>query len=173
MLSAIFWKPEFDWVITGIWVLAEPSWVSMTRNEVKSRASASKSSIDVLDDRVQRHNLFLRDVDYVVFARMQLRAHATEPVAKYRDQFRRRVERGAFFSPPYLGLREYTASFEPYRPGEHRALESITLPIGSMSLDLGYHGELGEKTAPEFFTATVRNGVLDDIPVPRRLGGTP
>ena len=171
VLSSIFWKPEFDWIVTRIWVLTEPTWASMTRNEVKSRASTSKASIDVLDERVQRHNLFLRDVDYVVFARIRLRSHATEPVAKYRDQFRRRVERGAFFSPPYLGLREYTASFEPFRPAEHRPLESLTLPIGSMSLDLGYHGDRGEKTAPEFFTATVRNGVLDEIPVPARLGG--
>jgi CRISPR-associated protein Cas5d len=169
VLSSIFWKPEFDWVVTRIWVLNEPVWESMTRNEVKRRASADAAPIDIAGSRVQRHNLFLRDVAYVVFARIALRPHATDPAAKYRDQFRRRVERGAFFTPPYLGLREYPARFEPFDPATHRPLETLTLPIGPMSLDLGYHGSQGELTAPEFFSATIRNGVIDDIPVPARL----
>jgi CRISPR-associated protein Cas5d len=166
VLSSIFWKPEFDWLVTRIWVLAEPQWVSMTRNEVKSRAS-ERRVIDVAEDRVQRHNLFLRDVDYVVFGRMLLRPHATDPPAKFRDQFRRRVERGSFFSPPYLGLREYAANFGP--AGVEAAPNAqVTIPIGPMSLDLGYRAD--GATAPEFFAATVRAGVLD-VPVPARLRG--
>jgi CRISPR-associated protein Cas5d len=170
VLSAIFWKPEFDWIITRIWVLTEPQWTSMTRNEVKKRASTT-SHIDVLADRTQRHNLFLRDVDYVIFARPALRKHATEPLAKYRDQFRRRIERGAFFSPPYLGLREYPASFAPADLTVLKPPAGLTIPVGSMSLDLGYHGPEGSLTEPEFFTATVRDGVLQNIPVPARLAG--
>ncbi|UNB96751.1 type I-C CRISPR-associated protein Cas5 [Mycobacterium malmoense] len=170
VLSSIFWKPEFDWIITRIWVLAEPQWVSMTRNEVKKRATLNVK-INVLADRTQRHNLFLRDVDYVIFARLSLRPHASDPVAKYRDQFRRRVERGAFFAPPYLGLREYAASFAPVDIAGTRPLSSLTIPVGPMSLDLGYHGDDGRLTEPEFFGATVTGGVLDDIPVPARLKG--
>jgi CRISPR-associated protein Cas5d len=170
ILSSIFWKPEIDWIITRIWVLAEPQWVSMTRNEVKSRARPD-GRINVLEDRVQRHNLFLRDVDYVIFARPSLRPHASDPIAKYRDQFRRRVERGAFFTPPYLGLREYAASFGSVDMTVTQPLSSLTIPIGPMSLDLGYHGEDGSFTDPEFFNATVVDGVLDDIPVPARLRG--
>lgn len=170
VLSSIFWKPEFDWIVTRIWVLTEPQWVSMTRNEVKKRATPG-GRIDVLEDRTQRHNLFLRDVDYVVFARPSLRPHTSDPVAKYRDQFRRRVERGAFFSPPYLGLREYAASFAPVDLSATRPLSGLTVPIGPMSLDLGYHGDDGSLTEPEFFNATVSGGVLDAIPVPARLRG--
>lgn len=170
VLSSIFWKPEFDWIVTRIWVLAEPQWVSMTRNEVKKRA-ARDGRIDVLEDRTQRHNLFLRDVDYVVFARPSLRPHATDPIAKYRDQFRRRVERGAFFTPPYLGLREYSALFESVDLTATQPLAGLTIPIGPMSLDLGYHGDDGRLTEPEFFDAKVTNGVLDNIPVPARLRG--
>lgn len=170
VLSSIFWKPEFDWIITRIWVLAEPQWVSMTRNEVKKRASRD-GRIDVVEDRTQRHNLFLRDVDYIVFARPSLRPHTSDPVAKYRDQFRRRVERGAFFSPPYLGLREYAASFAAVNLAAVQPLSGLTIPIGPMNLDLGYHGIDGRFTDPEFFNATVTNGVLDNIPVPARLRG--
>jgi CRISPR-associated protein Cas5d len=170
VLSSIFWKPEFDWIITRIWVLAEPHWVSMTRNEVKSRARLG-GRIDVLEDRTQRHNLFLRDVDYVIFARPSLRPNTSDPIAKYRDQFRRRVERGAFFTPPYLGLREYVASFGPVDPTATQPHPGLTIPIGPMSLDLGYHGDGGSLTEPEFFNATVTDGVLDNIPVPARLRG--
>lgn len=168
LLSAIFWKPEFDWLVTRIWLIRPPDWVSMTKNEVKSRASIRRAGIDVTEDRVQRHSLFLRDVEYVVFARPVMRAHATDPVAKYRDQFRRRVERGSFFSPPYLGLRELTASFGPAAFERLRPTE-LTLPVGPMSLDLGYDAQ--GSTSPEFFNASIVDGVLD-VPVPRRLGGT-
>ncbi len=172
LLTSIFWKPEFDWIITRIWVLAAPTWMSMTRNEVKSRAKPShlNGPLDVLADRTQRHSLLLRDVDYVVFARPALRSHATAGLPKYLEQFRRRVQRGAFFCPPYLGMREYAASFGPVDPSV-KPPAGLTIPVGPMSLDLGYHGEGGTQTAPEFFTATVIDGVLDNIPVPARLAG--
>lgn len=167
LLSSVFWKPEFDWLVTRIWLVKPPQWVSMTKNEVKSRASTGRDQIDVLKDRVQRHSLFLREVEYVVFARPVLRAHATEPPAKYRDQLRRRAARGSFFSPPYLGLRELTASFGPADLQTVRPTD-FTLPVGPMSLDLGYDGD--GATAPEFFNASIEGGVLD-VPLPRRLGG--
>lgn len=167
VLSSIFWKPEFDWLVTRIWVLAEPRWVSMTRNEVKQRASERAGGVDVHDERVQRHNLFLRDVDYVVHARVLLRPHSTDRLAKYRDQFRRRVERGSFFSPPYLGLREYGAGFGPVAD-DLAPNQDVTIPIGPMSLDLGYGAD--GATDPEFFPAIVRAGELD-VPVPTRLRG--
>lgn len=168
ILSAIFWKPEFDWIVTRIWVLAEPQWVSMTRNEIKHRAATGRG-IEIREDRTQRHNLFLRNVDYVIFARPALRPHAVDPVAKYRDQFRRRIERGAFFSPPYLGLREYPARFEGPDLKVLKPVAGLTIPIGPMSLDLGYHGEDGSLTSPEFFNATVSEGVMNQIPLPSRL----
>lgn len=168
ILSAIFWKPEFDWLVTRIWMLREPSWIGMTRNEVSDRMSMRAAPLRVTGSRVQRHNLLLRDVDYVIFARPVLRPHATDEAAKYRDQFRRRVERGSFFSPPYLGLREHLASFGPVAGESLQPLHSLTLSIGPMSLDLGY-GPNGE-TSPEFFQAMVIEGVID-VPVPQRLGG--
>lgn len=165
VLSSIFWKPEFDWIISEIWLLAEPEWVSMTKNEVSDRASLRSGPLVATESRIQRHNLFLRDVDYVIFARPLLRSHATEPEAKYRDQFRRRVERGSFYCPPYLGLREFVATFSPFDDGL-RPVE-LTLPMGPMSLDLGYDAD--GKTTPEFFAATLVDGVLD-VPLPSRFG---
>lgn len=159
LLSAILWKPEFDWQITVIWVLRPIEWVSMTRNEVEHRASSRKEGIVATEARVQRHSLCLRDVEYVIFARPVLRSHADAPPAKYRDQFRRRVERGACFSRPYLGLQEFHAEFRPFDPDRDRPCEAVTLPIGPMPLDLRYRPG-SEEIDPVFFPAVVTEGHL-------------
>lgn len=159
LLSAIFWKPEFDWRVSEMWVLRPIEWVSITRNEVASRASSRQSHIYATEARVQRHSLCLRDVEYVIFARPVLRRHAYDPPAKYRDQFRRRVERGGCFSRPYLGLQEFHADFGPYDPARHQPRADITLPIGPMPLDLRFQDGTDE-IDPLFFNAVVRHGRL-------------
>jgi CRISPR-associated protein Cas5d len=165
LLSAIFWKPEFTWRVTQIELLAEPKWASMLRNEVSERASIRRPGIDILERRVQRHSLLLRDVAYIIRARAELRAHADAPPAKYTDQFTRRVERGAFFTPPYLGLREYPAWFSAVSDTDIPS--TMTLPLGPMILDLGYSTD-GTSVSPVFFNATIQNGTLV-IPHPDEL----
>ena len=103
----------------------------------------------------------LRDVAYVIKAVADLKPHATEGPAKYTDQFERRVRRGSFFSPPYLGLREYAAWFGPVEDSD-RAL-AIDIDVGPMVLDLGYSPD-GKVISPSFFDAKVVNGTMT-IPV--------
>ena len=165
LLSAIFWKPEIVWRITQIELLCHPTWASMTRNEVGARAGSRRDAIDVTEHRVQRHSLMLRDVAYVVRAVAELKPHADADPAKYSEQLDRRVRRGAFFSPPYLGLREYPAWFSPVEEGD-RPLP-IDLDIGPMVLDLGYSQD-GATIAPSFFDAQVRGGVLS-VPAPSQV----
>jgi CRISPR-associated protein Cas5d len=163
LLSSIFWKPEFDWRIREIWVLNPVRWESITRNEVASRASLRAGPLDSSDSsvRVQRHSLCLRDVAYVLFADIELRARATDPPAKYRDQFRRRVERGACFSRPYLGLQEFHAEFRPFDPAAHRPCAAVLEVVGMMPLDLRFDPTPGiERIDPLFFAARVEDGRL-------------
>jgi CRISPR-associated protein Cas5d len=119
-LEAIYWKPEFDYVITAIEVLAPIRWTGVRRNEVTSmvtldwvRAAMADPGLrfDVEADRDQRNTVFLRDVAYRIHAQVSPRSHAGHPEAAYRDQFRRRVDRGACFSQPFLGTRECSAAF--------------------------------------------------------------
>ncbi|MFE2498828.1 type I-C CRISPR-associated protein Cas5c [Streptomyces scopuliridis] len=123
VLESIFWKPEFRYVITAIEVLRPVEWSSVRRNEVKSVVSAGEVAAlrkdprrryDVERDRDQRNAMLLRDVAYRIRAQIVLASHASGVAQeKYREQLRRRVDKGACFSQPFLGCREFSCDFRP------------------------------------------------------------
>lgn len=174
VLEAIFWKPEFRYEIREIGVLKLGTTVSILRNELSDRQG--KEPIFVEEQRQQRTSLVLKDVAYLVRAEMVLRSHATDPVYKYLDQFRRRVKRGQYHRTPYLGTREFVAYFEP--PSEEDVPEPVDLDLGLMLFDIAFvpseeraelefirHGPEGPKlvkgyTQALFFHAHVEKGWL-------------
>ncbi|MGW4421444.1 type I-C CRISPR-associated protein Cas5c [Streptosporangium sp. NPDC004631] len=182
VLEAIFWKPEFSYHIVRIDLLAPVCWTSIRRNEVSSmlslswvRDAMSDTSVrfDVEADRDQRNMVCLRDVAYRIHTQVRPHPHTADPEAKYRDQFRRRVERGACFSQPFMGVREFSASFHP--PTD-RAPIPHDEKLGVMLHSIVY-GNAGETYL--WFDAEVRNGVLEipregvELPTggPGRTGG--
>jgi len=166
VLEAIFWKPEFTWRVEEVWVLKPIQYFSVLRNEVNSRASENAAAAwakngggyDASADRAQRHTLALRDVDYVVRAQVELKPGVMDDPAKFRDQFRRRVRDGRCFATPYLGCREFAASFEPADGGERPIDHSEDL--GLILLDLDYAEDGSGRGAPRFFSARLERGVL-------------
>ncbi len=164
VLEAIFWHPQFSWRVREIHVLREINYYSILRNEINSRQSERSArdwqknggSYDAATDRAQRHTLALRDVAYRIRAEIELKPDAEHDIAKYRDQFRRRVSGGRCFATPYLGCREFSAAFEPVDPNEQAIDRSEEL--GPMLLDL-YYGKDGRAT-PHFFPASLKRGVL-------------
>ncbi|MCM2357143.1 MAG: type I-C CRISPR-associated protein Cas5c [Geobacteraceae bacterium] len=166
VLEAIFWKPEFSWLIREIQVLNPIRHFSILRNEVNSKAvvSTAKGWMErgggyfAEEDRAQRHTLALRDVAYIIKADVALQPHATEPEPKYRDQFRRRVGQGKFYHAPYLGCREFTAFFaEP--DGSEQPID-LTDDLGLMLFDLDYAKDRSGRGKPVFFHAGLDCGVL-------------
>jgi CRISPR-associated protein Cas5d len=130
---------------------------------------------------------------YVIEAEIDLKPHATDHIAKYRDMFRRRVERGQCFNQPYLGTREFSASFEPATGNEKLIKHEAPIDLGWMLFDVEFseqpkagkvsyysHDSQGSRIAqgmamPKFFHAQLVNGVLE---VPQSLyspivGGRP
>ena len=90
ILEAIYWKPEFDYVVTAIEVLEPIRWASIRRNEVTSmitldwvRKAMADATVrfDVEADRDQRNTVFLRDVAYRIHAQVRPRPHAGSPEA--------------------------------------------------------------------------------------------
>lgn len=171
VLESIFWKPEFSWRIREIWVLKPIRHFSILRNEVNSRASHRSAAgwqkngggFFSTEDRSQRHTLALRDVAYVFHADVELRDHANADIAKYRDQFRRRVQSGRCFSRPYLGCREFSASFGEVRADDSPIAQSELL--GRMLYDLTYRADGSGRGTPFFFDAALDRGVLH-VPPP-------
>ncbi len=170
ILEAVYWKPEFRWRVRRILVLKPIRRASFLRNEVNSTVAASKvrSSFEkgegyeyfADDDRTQRHTLALRDVAYLIEADVDPYGRgAGDDPAKHRDIFRRRVTKGQCFHRPYLGCREFAASFGPAdgsKPPDE--LAERTEPLGRMLFDVRY--ESGGRNMPIFFGAELASGVL-------------
>lgn len=182
VLEAIFWKPEFRWVVRSIEVLRPIRFVSLQRNEINGRQSETTARL-VLDgdpyladeDRAQRQTLALRDVAYVIHADVQLQPGVHHDVAKYRDMFRRRVRKGQRFQQPFFGCREFAAMFDEPVADEKPIPE--TRELGRMLHDVEYRtdrsGSLLRRThaagrtgiesvsaSPRFFRANLQKGVL-------------
>ncbi len=179
VLEAIFWKPEFTYQIREIWVLNPIRHFSILRNEVNSKAKVSSAQRGrpyyAEEDRAQRHTLALRDVAYLIKADAVLLPHANEDVAKYRDQLRRRVSKGQCHHRPYLGCREFAASFGGLE--DHDKPIPLDDDLGLMLFDLVYHEDgkggvvyrahdgngariVTGTAKPKFFRAELKQGIL-------------
>jgi len=193
VLEAIYWHPDFSWRVREIRVLAPVRTLSLRRNEVQSRMTLGREAPYFADgDRTQRLAICLRDVDYVIVAEPESRPAATDPAAKHRDIFNRRVARGQCFHRPSLGTREFAADFGPAE-GSPEPLE-WTEDLGLMLWDLDYAKLLQEGRSlatatpaaslfreydeskrppyyPLFFHARVEHGILKvpDKPIGERL----
>lgn len=178
VLDAIFWKPQFRWRITAIDSLRPAGWVQVRRNEIQARqtyriakgwANGDDIGLDAAEVRTQRSGLILFKVAYVIHAHAELCPGVKENGPKFRDQLRRRVNRGQCHERPYLGCREFPCEFGPFDPDEPRYEWSEDL--GPMILSV-YSGPPDSSrtgsAAPIFFNAEVQEGRMA---VPRLEGG--
>ncbi len=196
LLEAILWKPQFRWGVERIEVLRPIRFQAIRRNEVQSKIAprtvakwmedpASFEPLladfmgsgdgDERSERTPRSTLALREVSYIVQARVMLTPLANRPrqrppdadedpgpdsVAKYVSMFNRRVENGQCWQRPYLGCREFAADFESAKPGEQPIEDSGD--FGQMLYDIAYSRTRGN--APVWFRARMERGVLECDP---------
>jgi CRISPR-associated protein Cas5d len=167
VLEAIFWKPQFSWNVVSIGVMKDIEYQGIMRNEVNTLASersarawekAGIGGFVASEDRAQRNTLALKDVAYIIRAQIALRPGVDENPAKYRDQFRRRVERGQCYAQPYLGCREFSAFFS--EPTDEDKPLPIDMKLGRMLLDLDFAHDHSGSATPRFFSAELKQGVL-------------
>ncbi|MBC5800278.1 MAG: type I-C CRISPR-associated protein Cas5 [Candidatus Eremiobacteraeota bacterium] len=163
-VEAIFWRPAVYWVVRQICVLRPIRFTSFRRNEVNDKASRDIELFLADERRAQRNTLALRDVAYFVDVEPRLteRAAPDETAAKFVDMLRRRVERGQCFQQPYLGCREFAASFGP-QDGEQPIAE--TRKLGHMLHDV----EFANENRAHFFDALLEGGIVRP-PEPSWLG---
>jgi CRISPR-associated protein Cas5d len=166
ILESIFWKPEFSWQVREIWVLKPIRHISILRNEVTDKVTVSTiekwavngEAFYAEENRAQRHTLALKDVAYLIKADVVLKPHVSEDIAKYRDIFRRRVNKGQCYRTPYLGCREFSCFFAFPDGAEHPV--QITDELGLMLFDLDFKPDRSGFAAPRFFQARLDGGIL-------------
>lgn len=173
ILESIFWHPGLRWVIDRIYVINPIRFSSLRRNEVLSPVSAQNVRaamnggkkelyLSAPDEIVQRASLLLRDVRYVIEAHFDMtpRANPSDNPGKFQDMMKRRLEKGACYSQPYLGCREFPAAFRPWPGGSiPTAYPGEEKDLGYMLFDLDYSDP--QNIRPQFFRAVLKDGVLD------------
>ena len=173
LLESIYWHPGLSWKIDRIYVCNPIRFTNIRRNEVKDVVSGSsvksvmKSGkgeiyIATSESIQQRAAMVLKDVRYVIEAHFDMtdNAAASDNPGKFQDIMKRRLERGQFYSMPYMGTREFPAHFKPCGaipecPDELKG----TRDLGWMLLDMDYTDR--SDIQPRFFRATMIDGVID------------
>ena len=184
VFEAIFWKPAIHWQVTKIEVLNPIKWTTIRRNEVG--AVASKNPIFIEDKRQQKNSLLLQDVRYRIWAKLEFipqwkrketrNARIDEEEAellrkdenpgKYNAMFERRASKGQCFNQPYLGTREFSASFRLVNPEQEELTPPITesRDLGIMLYDMDFEGN-PEKPDAMFYRAKMEQGVIIVPPI--------
>lgn len=178
ILQSIYWKPQFEWVITKIEIINPIVRKSIFRNEISSRQSSRNgaSPIDAQANRTQRMTTYLFNVRYRVHAYIRVLEHDHVPankmsvddmiaaLIKHDSMFARRASKGQFFSQAYLGQREFIATTRYITDlSAEPAPADINNDYGMVAYDWDYRRSKGLRTHPKFGRAIVTNGNLEYV----------
>lgn len=172
IFDAIFWKPAIRWEITRIEVLNPIKWISVRRNEVGAVGNLRASCIYIEDKRQQRNSLLLKDVRYRIYARLVFipsckregekreEGNKDENPGKYNAMFERRAGKGQCFNQPYLGTREFSASFRLVVAEDTEIVSAIAedKDLGLMLYDMDFDDP--KNITPMYFRATMTQGII-------------
>lgn len=170
--AILFKRYAMRWQVTKIEVLNPIKWTSIRRNEVG--AVASKNPIIIEDKRQQKNTLALRDVRYRIWAKLvfiPVKDRPKEAFAKhkpgddenpmkYYQMFERRASQGQCFTQPYLGTREFAASWRMVDTTKESLTPAIpeTKDLGIMLYNMDYSNP--KDIQAMFYRPQMNNGVV-------------
>ena len=171
IVEAVYFHPGLRWHIDRIYVLNPISFTSIRRNEVLSKISArpvrqaaqggrQELYLAAPQEIVQRSSLLLQDVHYVIEAHFEMTSKAapSDNPGKFQDIVTRRMEKGQCYTTPYLGCREFSASFHRWAGGPIKTIKE-TRDLGLMLYDFDYTDP--QNITPTYFRAKLENGILN------------
>lgn len=170
--AILFKRYAMRWQITKIEVINPIKWTTIRRNEVG--AVAGKSPIYIEDKLQQKNSLLLKDVRYRIYAKLVFipvknrskeafgkhQPGNDENPMKYYQMFERRASQGQCFTQPYLGCREFSASWKYID-----TTENLTSPLnedrdlGIMLYDMDFDKNPKNPDAM-FYRAKMEQGVI-------------
>ena len=171
IVEAVYFHPGLRWHIDRIYVLNPISFTSIRRNEVLSKISArnvrqaaqggrQELYLAAPQEIVQRSSLLLQDVHYVIEAHFEMTSKAapSDNPGKFQDIVTRWMEKGQCYTTPYLGCREFSASFRRWAGGPIKTIKE-TRDLGLMLYDFDYTDP--QNITPTYFRAKLENGILN------------
>ena len=170
--AILFKRYAMRWQVTKIEVINPIKGTTIRRNEVG--AVAGKSPIYIEDKRQQKNSLLLKDVRYRIYAKLVFIPVKDRPKEafgkhqpgndenpmKYYQMFERRASQGQCFTQPYLGCREFSASWKYIV-----TTEDLTSPLnedrdlGIMLYDMDFDKNPKSPDAM-FYRARMEKGVI-------------
>lgn len=176
--AILFKKYAMRWEITKIEVLNPIKWTSIRRNEVGAIAGTNAKGLFIEEKRQQKNSLLLKDVRYRIWANLvyipinsrpkdafaKHRPGADENPMKYYEMFERRASLGQCFTQPYLGNREFSASFRLVCPDKEDMVPALSAEyggnrdLGIMLYDMDFSNS--KNIQAMFYRAEMREGVI-------------
>lgn len=176
--AILFKKFAMRWQVTKIEVLNPIKWTSVRRNEVGATANVKSTGIYIEDKRQQKNSLLLKDVKYRIWAKLVFipvserpkeafakhKPGADENPMKYYQMFERRAEQGQCFTQPYLGTREFSASFRLFNPDKEELCPALSAEqggnrdLGIMLYDMDFSNP--KDIQAMFYRAEMKEGVI-------------
>ena len=138
--AILFKKYAMRWQVTKIEVLNPIKWDSVRRNEVGATANVKSTGIYIEDKRQHENPM------------------------KYYQMFERRAKQGQCFTQPYLGTREFSASFRLVNPETEELAPALSAEQGG-NRDLGimlYDMDFSDPKDIQalFYRAEMKEGVI-------------
>lgn len=181
--AILFKKYAMKWQVTRIEVLNPIKWTSIRRNEVGATANIRSSGIYIEDKRQQKNSLFLKDVRYRLWAKLVFipvskrpkeafakhKPNSDENPMKYYQMFERRASQGQCFTQPYLGTREFSASFRLVDYDKENLIPALSPDLGGdrnlgvMLYDMDFSNSKDIQAL--FYIAEMKNGVINVPPL--------
>ena len=171
IFESIFWKDAIRWEVTKIEILNPIKSTSVRRKEVGAVAGKNIKSIYIEEKRQQKNALLLKDVCYRIYAKLifipvrdrknlKHEPGFDENPGKYNAMFERRAAKGQCFNQPYLGTREFAASFQFVDPsvGDLRPAIEEDRDFGIMLYDMDFSDI--NNVQPMFYRAKMVQGMI-------------
>jgi CRISPR-associated protein Cas5d len=167
LLRSVHWKPQIRWTIDRIDVLNPIQFMDMkVRGRKDGHGEHTLIQMLVLEEPAFQLHVGVVPTEEADADPAHLRG-------KHFNMLERRLERGQYYRPPYMGVRDFTAHVALVEDGKAEAPIDETRPVPNLPLDLGWYKENNQwKTDPEWFDGVIEQGTLD-VPTPEDLTTAP
>lgn len=172
VLESIHWKPAIRWIVDRIEIINEIRLERIDHLEAGDRQDAMQLKTPmsgkrpllspVLTEEREQTALLLRDVKYVIHAHFEMTARAGEHdhPEKHYNIFLRRARKKQCFYHPYLGSREFPASYTLLEDDEEAPVSYYRRKPERSLGDLLWDLDFKQQMKPLYFQAVLRNGAI-------------